>query len=57
MITVEIVNRVARHDYFIEEEYECGYCGNLLDEDYDDVIFIDLAFMPSGDVFCNEEWI
>lgn len=24
MITVEIVNRVAIHDYFIEEEYECG---------------------------------
>ena len=24
MITVEIVNSVARHDYFIEEEYECG---------------------------------
>lgn len=21
---MEIVNRVARHDYFIEEEYECG---------------------------------
>ncbi|MCR4913808.1 MAG: hypothetical protein K5983_08765 [Lactobacillus sp.] len=39
----------------MEEEYECGYCGNLLGEDYDDVIFIDRAFMPSGDVFCNEE--
>ena len=24
VITVEIVNRVARHDYFILEEYECG---------------------------------
>lgn len=24
MIIVEIINRVARHDYFIEEEYECG---------------------------------
>lgn len=24
MIIVEILNRVARHDYFIEEEYECG---------------------------------
>ncbi len=21
---MEIINRVARHDYFIEEEYECG---------------------------------
>lgn len=21
---MEIVNRVARHDYFVEEEYECG---------------------------------
>ena len=24
MIIVEILNRVARHDYFIEEEYEAG---------------------------------
>ena len=24
MIIVEILNRVARYDYFIEEEYECG---------------------------------
>ena len=24
VITVEILNRVARHDYFIEEEIECG---------------------------------
>ena len=23
-ILIKIVNRVARHDYFIEEEYECG---------------------------------
>lgn len=38
----------------MNDEYACEYCGHIFDDD-DDVIFIDRAFTPHGNAFCDAE--
>lgn len=39
----------------MSKEYECDYCGAALDDDDDDVIFLDRTFLTSGAIFCDME--